>query len=223
MMTVCCVWQPSKIYNDRYPVILRNMVARHLSVPHRFVCVMTEDIPLPVERIVLESNLGGWWSKLQLFSPPVAEALGNDCLYFDLDTVIIRSIDMLAAIKSPMAFLRNWNTFLDGRPRLSSAVMRWKIDPTFIWSHFERNAASYDLSKDEQSVIIDALEGNCSFLDDELPPYYFLDWPRNFLGVFVDGEDFFRTYRTTSVLVFAGHSKPSDLVVRYKWIKENWQ
>lgn len=64
----------------------------------------------------------GWWSKLELF-----EVFTGPTLYFDLDTVIVGSIDELADYPHHFSMLTDF-----GRPQTcQSAVMAWCGD----WSH----------------------------------------------------------------------------------------
>lgn len=83
-LTVACV--ESGNYQGRgaeYVDKLRSMVARYLTLPHRFVCVRPE-----VE------GLKGWWNKVELFRPGRFQ---GRVLYLDLDTVITGPLDALAA------------------------------------------------------------------------------------------------------------------------------
>ncbi|KAA3630661.1 MAG: hypothetical protein DWQ08_06000 [Proteobacteria bacterium] len=79
---------------------LREMIARNLSVPHRFICVTDDSrnldpdvhvVPLPGEF----QRLGGTYPKLFLFSRQCRESLAERFLYIDLDTVIVGPLDPL--------------------------------------------------------------------------------------------------------------------------------
>lgn len=63
-----------------YVASLRRMVARHLTIPHEFVCLTEADI-----------SAQGWWGKLEL----VQRRWGGWVLYLDLDVVIRGNIDRL--------------------------------------------------------------------------------------------------------------------------------
>lgn len=97
-------------YSIEYVNRLHAMVERHLTVPHRFVC-LTDDsrgIAGGIEIISLEEpGLWGWWHKLALFNPPAG--LENRRLVFlDLDTVVTGPVDFLLDYQGPFAILRDF-------------------------------------------------------------------------------------------------------------------
>ena len=118
MLTVACVKQGSK-YGPEYAERLHKAVERHLSLPHRFVCFTDEDVPgVPCEP--LPAPLIGWWSKIGMFRKGVFPK-GDRVLYFDLGTLIVASIDDMAAYDGQFAILRDFY-----RPHgLQSSVMAW--------------------------------------------------------------------------------------------------
>lgn len=114
MLTVACV--ETRNYLGRgaeYVRKLRAMVARNMEQPFRFACLTDEPKrhALPREEIhellcvdKLGQLLTGWWAKLYLFSPGRFE---GRVLYLDLDSVIVGSLDELAAHKGAVN-LRDW-------------------------------------------------------------------------------------------------------------------
>lgn len=94
-------WRNSFWYTAQHVITLRNMVARQLSVPHRFVCVTDQpellppDIAtVPVDRSLLTASER--YAKLMVFRPDAAELFGAErLLMLDLDIVITGSIDHL--------------------------------------------------------------------------------------------------------------------------------
>lgn len=93
MITVATVlWQGDfrgRRYSPHWVQNLKNMVDRHLSVEHDFVCLSNVDVP--TRRIPLEYDYPGWWSKLELFKPNLP--IDNKILFIDLDTIIIDNIN----------------------------------------------------------------------------------------------------------------------------------
>lgn len=87
-MTVTSVLRSGGIYDATWVARLRDGVARHLPVEHRFVCL--SDVDVPCERIPLEHDWPGWWAKIELFK------LKGPVLYFDLDSAIVGDIGDLA-------------------------------------------------------------------------------------------------------------------------------
>src|SRR6185369_16858814 len=101
MLTVACVLKSGGIYDATWVSRLRDGVARHLPVDHRFVCL--SDIEVPCERIPLEHDWPGWWSKIELLKLP-------SVLFFDLDTAIVGSLDDIArhALRTDFTMLRDF-------------------------------------------------------------------------------------------------------------------
>lgn len=81
MLTVACVLKSGGIYNPTWVARLRAGVAKHLPIEHRFVCL--SDVDVPCERIALEHDWPGWWSKIEVLRLP------GPVLFYDLDTAIV--------------------------------------------------------------------------------------------------------------------------------------
>jgi hypothetical protein len=106
MITVACVnVQNYEGRGEEYVAKMQSMVARHLKQPHRFECIRTSDKP-------------GWWAKIDLFQPG---RFSGRVVYFDLDTVIVGSLDALVQHKGTV-HLTDW-----GWPKnmYGNAIMVW--------------------------------------------------------------------------------------------------
>lgn len=96
MLTVTCVYWKGRfrgrerVYSDEWVWKLRNMVQRNLNIEHRFVCLSNADVP--VDRIPLEHDWPGWWSKIELFRPGLFD---DRVLYLDLDVMVMQNMDKL--------------------------------------------------------------------------------------------------------------------------------
>lgn len=118
-------------YGPEWVVRLRNMVARHLDRPHRFVCLSNVVVP-GVETIRLRQDWPGWWAKVALFDP--AYALGSRVLYLDLDTLIVGDLGGIVDFPADLALAPPAYTFGNGSPkggagivdRYQSSVMVWR-------------------------------------------------------------------------------------------------
>jgi hypothetical protein len=132
-LTVACVLRSGGDYDVDYVEKLRDGVARHLSLAHRFVCL--SDVEVPCDRVPILRSWSGWWSKLELF-----EWFTGPTLYFDLDTVIVGSIDDIANYPHQFSMLSDF-----GRPSsCASGVMAWCGDFSNIALEFsEERAADY--------------------------------------------------------------------------------
>lgn len=86
-LTVACVLRSGGDFDATYVYRLRRMVARHLPLPHRFVCL--SDVDVPCERIPLKYTWPGWWAKMELFRPDIE---AKRMLALDLDTLVVGNI-----------------------------------------------------------------------------------------------------------------------------------
>jgi len=109
-LTVVCLWIKGKgerAYTVEYVERLRNMVARHLSLSHRFVCMTDTPDLLPdgVEGLAVKRprTLMPWWLKLKLFCGGMGWT--GRLLYLDLDVLVVGSLDDIATFPAPFALL----------------------------------------------------------------------------------------------------------------------
>jgi len=108
-------------YSPAYVYALREAVAEHLSLPHRFICITGYELP-GIEIIDPVAPYPGWWSKLNLFAPGIAN---GPSLYFDLDVVVTGSLDYLADFaEHKFSAPANWAR--SGHGGIQSSVMAWR-------------------------------------------------------------------------------------------------
>jgi hypothetical protein len=130
---VCIKWGTK--FSPEYVNNLFRGVRRHLTLPHRFVC-LTDDprgIDPGVEIKPLTDGLPGWWNKLTLFKPQPYDLTGT-ILFFDLDMIVIRSIDPLA--RYPGEFLAVLAT--ESQTEYWSGFLRFPVGRyARLWELFE--------------------------------------------------------------------------------------
>jgi hypothetical protein len=122
-LNVVCVKWGTK-YPSEYVNNMAKAMRRHLTIPHRFVC-LTDDpsgIDEKVETKPFTDDLPGWWNKVALFQPRIHDLEGT-LLYLDLDMVVIRNIDVLAS--HPGDFLAIPTARAEGE--FASTLMRFPI------------------------------------------------------------------------------------------------
>jgi hypothetical protein len=104
-------WQPPKGYRSTFGpetvYALREMIQRHYSQPHRFVCVTDQPAALPGVDVVplwsdcssIPSPIGhsypSCYRRLKVFAPNAGEVFGERLVSMDLDTVIVGDITPL--------------------------------------------------------------------------------------------------------------------------------
>jgi hypothetical protein len=126
MLTVWCVWWRDPAAPDKYSAYhvqrMQREVKKHLSLPHRFICITDQK----ADRVITMPPLvgwPGWWQKIQLFRPGVATTTN---LYIDLDCVVTGSLDELVTRygQCDLAAPNNWAA--SGHNSVQSSVMVWK-------------------------------------------------------------------------------------------------
>lgn len=132
MITIACVLRSGGEYKPEHVWALRRGIDHHLSVDYQFRVLTDLAVgSLDDTRIPLQREESGWWSKMELFRP------GNfdgPVLYFDLDTVLVGSIDDLASYVGSFALLGDFYKPLN----LQSGVMAWTpgAHTEHVWDRF---------------------------------------------------------------------------------------
>lgn len=213
MRTVICVLKSGGIYTPEWVAKLQAGVSRNLTGPHRFVCL--SDVEVPCERIPLENDWPGWWSKIELFRVGV---ITERTVYLDLDTVITGPIDDLFHIPSAFAMLENFSNpgmvgsgvmWFNGKapPNLYEKFAR---QPDAYIAHYQRNAGKENGSYlGDQAYIWDTIGRDVPRIQDFFP------------GI----HSYKRTCRSglpkdARIVVFPGNPKPTEL--NDPWLLEAW-
>lgn len=136
MLTVAAFWwfDPNGKNNDIYIYgpdhvrTLKKMVERHLSIPHRFVCITDQPAHrLPgIETVALDKTHhlpGTRFTKLMMYAPDAAETIGERILALDLDTVIVGSLDPLVDREEDLVLWRNPNFGGRKRARYNTSIV----------------------------------------------------------------------------------------------------
>ena len=221
-VTIACVWTGAK-YGPEYVARLQAMVARHLTVPHVFLC-LTDRLDaralLPVDVRVIDVTsleLLGWWNKMALFDPAIR---GLDrCIYFDLDTVIVGDLDPLLEWHGKFGICENFAQLagVPGWPcAFGSCVMSFAAgwDSSAIWQGF---------LSDHTQIMKECGRGDQQAIERLIPDAWML---QHYLP-----EDFFINYRDlpkhpaappagAAVVVFGGRNTPANCQV--SWVRQAW-
>lgn len=112
-VVLCMKW--GTLYPAEYVNVLYRACQRHISGEFRFVCLTAEsqgllpDIEVfPIPDIGLEHRhyYDGAWPKIGIFSSDLYGLQGR-CLFIDLDTVILDSLDPLFDVPGPLVAINN--------------------------------------------------------------------------------------------------------------------
>jgi hypothetical protein len=212
MITVACVLRSGGIYTPEWVAKLQRGAARHMTVPHRFVCL--SDVPVPCERIPLVDGWPGWWSKLEIFRVGVFD---DTVLYFDLDTVPVGSLDAIATYPHRFTMAHEYY-----RPTmLCSTAMAWRGDYSRIYDAFERDADALMHRYDKE--LPGGRIGDQAFIEDQIGR------ADTFRDLF--GERSIASYKVhecqdappadAAVVAFHGRPKPHELATG--WVPALWK
>jgi hypothetical protein len=222
-ITVACVYWGNK-YSMKYVENLRNMVARHLTVPYELVCVTdrtqeelpegVKAIPTPMANEVCrgKNHYGdgkGWWAKVGLFKP----GLFGDAkriMYFDIDICIIGNLDKIASVQEPFCMIENFGPNKGHAAHNSSVV---------VWTPSEETDAIYekftpDVTKElhgDQCWTWRVMRNNIH------------DYPKNWVVSYKYEKHPQWRHRDKDTAIIIFHGKPNPHEVRDPIIINNWK
>jgi hypothetical protein len=226
MYNFACVCYGEK-YAVEYVQNLYNMVKRNTTLPINFV-VFTDHVKMHkmVEgdidiRKFKETDLQGWWNKLQLFHPDTY--LPGVTLYMDLDVVITGNIDCFYTHEAQLDFC-GMNDFNPVSGVWNSSIMRFKQQDLHgrIWHKFMSNRPEY-LRKfpGDQNLISDFLlktPGCDSFPDSWTQSYKWYDRS----GTRYSKQNWTYEHNGES-LVTVFHGRPNPHESEQEWVKNAWK
>lgn len=205
-MLVCCVRTGDK-YSEDYVWKLRSMVARHVHVPHDFLCITDRHI----EGMFCEgTKLPGWWAKIELFR------LGEPLIYYDLDLILTNDQQPLLDWDG-FGIIRDWNElgFVGHEPgdriitpMFNSSVMKLTGDEKHVFDQFKPEIMQRFRRGGDQRWITARMPDAKTF-----PAHWFASYKQ---GWCEDGPP-----QDALAVVFHGHPKMPD--VEAKWVADLWQ
>lgn len=216
---IATVLKTGGIYNVDYVNRLANAIARHVTVPYRFV-VLTDDVEGDYcenvhERVLLRHDLPGWWSKIELHAPDFYP--DHKILFFDLDTVIVGNLDHVVEHDHHYTVLSDF--YYPGS--VGSGVMAWK--QTGLTENFNAFLA------DAQRIMSGSERGDQQWIEETVqhPSHFQTLFPNEFLSY---KKDLVRHRRATDieipadakVICFHGTPKPHE-VLQYNSMRDNWR
>ena len=229
MLNVVCVYYGTKFPLD-YVQVLYNMVQRHLTVPHKFICFSDHVKPQKLLkgditfRKFKHHDYDGWWNKLQLFSEE-AHLIGP-CLYLDLDVVILDNIDEIATFGDDMTF-GVINDFNSGTKEFNSSVMKFnnEVATKVIWNKFLEDKANLMALQGDQNVMTKLIKSNKKIAQDNLKVMpdewtFSYKWYSRIDPRFGKTRWTFEKKPNTKIAVFHGHPRPHES--EQKWVQKEW-
>ena len=224
-MNFACVCYGDK-YSVEYVQKLYNMVKRNTTFPVNFI-VFTDHVKMHkmVEgdidiRKFPETDLQGWWNKLQLFHPKTS--LAGNTLYMDLDVVIMKNIECFAYIGENKNFV-GMNDFNPTTGNFNSSIMRFnnKYHSKLIWDEYMKRRSEFSKMHGDQEIVsalIKKHKDTISFPDE---------WTQSYKWYNREGKRYHSekwTYEqdpNAKVCVF--HGRPNPAESNQEWVKELWK
>lgn len=159
MLKILCVLKSGGAYRPKYVQVLKQAVEKRLKVEHEFICLtdIPEQIDFECRTEKLQNNLPGWWSKIELFRHT------GPCIYLDLDTLLLGSLDKLAkevescVVKSDAKRHMFMLTPFNKNQKWASGVMAWSGDFTDIYKGISLHWVNK--FRGDQNYIAHKLEG----------------------------------------------------------------
>jgi len=229
-VTVLCVRYGTK-YGREYVERLRNMVARHLTIPYEFVCLTDDPRPIEGVRTLYQQSSGYnrmWWQKVHMFDPTLD--ISGRILYLDLDVIIGNDMNKLVTNLDDkfMGILDFNRKFHPSWKYLNSSVMSWMHrSQTDIWTKFIENKQNAQRMQGDQDWIWHCAKNRITF------------WPKEWIQSYKweirsreelhqrTGKGGFKTIKTDgidpncAIAVFHGDPNPHD--VPDTFVVDNWR
>ncbi len=221
---ICMKW--GTLYGPHYVVRLRNMVRRHLSRPHRFVCFTDdpsgldgdiETAPLPPITLAPPHAMKPW-RKIGLFNRELADLAGTT-LFLDLDLLVVAALD----------------PFFDYRPGEFCIIHNWTRPDQIVGNssvyRFEVGADAYVLDRfysESHEHWIETYRNSQTFLSHSVRSlaYWPAEWCVSFKRHCLPGRlrnwiEPARIPPGARVVVFHGSPNPDDALAG-RWPEPDW-
>ena len=128
---VCIIW--GNLYSDDYVDKLYRSIKRNTTHSFSFTCFTDRIRPLQSEIVQkpIPFFTGDWYSKIGLYSKELYSS--NQVFYFDLDTVIVGSLDDIFSYTGNFAVLEDFTH----SNNYGSGFMSWKPEAAdYMWTDF---------------------------------------------------------------------------------------
>ncbi len=126
-------------FGPRHVHILKNMVERNLTIPHRFVCVTDDDVGDDIETVPLnwEKHVPGTCF-IRLWQRSPDYPIKGRILNLDLDVVITGNIDEIVGRKEDCVWWRNPNYPMPGRAFYQTSIQLFDSGThPELWNDFD--------------------------------------------------------------------------------------
>lgn len=144
MVNILCVKWGDK-YSAQYVNNLYEMVKRYYPEPFQFICYTDDPTDVKCKTLQIESDLEGWWLKLELLN--IFNKGTN--IVLDLDIAILNNLERLHSVKTRTVSVL-YSSWKEGymRPRVrenfptlyNSSVMKWENNQgEDVYTYFQKH------------------------------------------------------------------------------------
>lgn len=220
MLKIATVLRSGGPYNSKWVRALRHGVARHLEEPHEFVCLTDQwrnGLGRDVHAVPLRYKWPGWWSKFELFRPGLFAA-DDAVVYFDLDTLVVGSLDPLVELagRSDFGLLHDWFP-----PHLANTgVMVWRLG--------EKSERVWDVWRRGPGALMNRWRGDGELIREIVPDHDPLPdfLPESYISSYKEPRDEKRLKLRDSppegAHVICGHGAPRFSSIGARWAHDLW-
>lgn len=233
LKVVCWIWRGERIYLPEHVNVLRRMLARHLHVPHRVVCITDERdgfdsgievVPTPAaaRRVAAMKSPEGdqmpsCYRRLWMFSDEARE-IGDRVLLTDVDLVVTGDMTQLVARAEPFVGWLPRGKWGNQKHRIAGGLYLMTTGAHMdVWNDFgpdgvaAARAAGYRGS--DQAWLSHKIGARAALWGSRDGIYALSDLGRRPVGLPNDAR----------LVQFAGHLKPWDeAAMKLRWVAANY-
>lgn len=233
MITVVC-WKWGHKYRSDHVTRLQSMLRRHLSLPHRFVCITDRPhdvpdgvIPAPMPKLIQPDFK--CIRRLWLYSSK-ASALGDRLFQIDLDVILTDSIDPIVDRPEPFVIWKSDSNWKDKWAYNATVMLitpgakddiwrRWSTNPARIFQEAEADGWGPKVNSDQAIA--------CYLMKDQEVPVWTQSDGIYAYRVFAGkhGERGQQLPAGARIVSFHGPRDPSlpELQAKSPWIAQHWR
>lgn len=233
MLTIA-LWKWGNKYTRDHVARMQSMLSRHLTLPHRIVCLTDKphDLPSGVEAAALPKKFHGSDQKcmrrIWIYSPK-AIRLGDRLLQLDLDVVLTGNIDAIAGRPEPFVIWRSDSNVVHGWGYNPSVLLITPGAQARVWDAYVADPQGVSDRADKAGwwVKVNSDQAVMSYLlsDQDVPYWTEADGIRAY-RVFAGkhGDRGKVLPEGTKIVSFHGPRDPSvvDLQKKSPWLRECW-
>lgn len=196
LATVVCVYKTGgKEFTPEYVERLYKGCMKNGA--EKFLCLTDdESVSSICEILELESDLPGWWAKLEMF-----RLTEGKYLYLDLDTIVHKSIRHVLEYEHKFTALKDFNKKED---RLASGLLAWSGDYSELYTKFDSNLIP------DYTPMLGGKLGDQAYISDTIQceVQYFQELFPNLVSSYK--WDTKQTRRLTPIVCYHGKPRPKD-------------